>query len=148
MRLIGAALKSLREERKISQEAAADALRPALTGQAWGRYENGKLKGILEPTVQRNLLAAIGVSYEAFQFAVARIRREGPEPSRRVSPEFSVREPSAAFQYGQGSREARFPLASGEVVINYPARLDAAGVEELESYLNLFLKAARDRAAN
>jgi hypothetical protein len=46
----------------------------------------------------------------------------------------------------KGTREAKFPLAEGEVTIIFPGILSPESVEDLESYIQVFLKKAKREA--
>jgi hypothetical protein len=45
-----------------------------------------------------------------------------------------------------GMRQAVFPLGDGDVTLTFPEGLSVAGYEELEGYLEMFLKSAKRRA--
>ena len=129
LQVLGLALRKLREDLNISQKAAGAAHRPAPLGsQAWGLYENGKIKGLLEPTVQDQLTAAIGQTRDALLLERERIAMFGPPPLRRkitdpANGTLGVREAPRSF-LPAGVRQAVFPLGAGEVSIQFPANMD------------------------
>lgn len=50
---------------------------------------------------------------------------------------------SAARKPPTGSRQAVFPLSDGDVTLVFPADLSASGYEELDDYLQIFLRKAK-----
>lgn len=60
-------------------------------------------------------------------------------------PTFSLETPYGA-QSSAGTRREVFALDEGDVVLTFPDEMSAASYDDLEGYLNLFLKKARRRA--
>ncbi len=45
-----------------------------------------------------------------------------------------------------GKKDAKFPIADGEVTIIFPDAMTEAGIEDLEGYLKVFLARAKREA--
>lgn len=79
VQLLGAALAALRDSKKISQAKAGEAFGDGgISPQGWGLYEAGKRPGILKPSVQAKLAAAIGMSVFDLHRERDRLRGAGP----------------------------------------------------------------------
>lgn len=130
--LMGQALKALRLRLKIKQGAAADAM--GITRTTWQNYENGRAI-ILRTDLQDKLAAALGSDREELLVQLAALTPHGARRHQGVG-ESGPR----VFEGDPNTKHAVFPLAGGDVVINYPADLDAEGFEELKDYLDLFFK--------
>lgn len=65
--LLGRALAVLRKRAGLTQEGAG--ARMEMSGQAWAKYEKGRVPGIFHPNTQRRITAALG-------FEVADLERE------------------------------------------------------------------------
>lgn len=77
----GWALRALREERGLTQEAAAAACSPPISVQAWQNYEAGRRR--FKPQLVKLVLAALSASPLEWDAAI----REVPEPGDdRPSP--------------------------------------------------------------
>jgi transcriptional regulator with XRE-family HTH domain len=75
-RLLGEALKRLREKAGISQELAGEEF--GVTGQGWYKYESGNAPTIFKPGIQRRLTAALGASIEDLYAARAQLTNMFP----------------------------------------------------------------------
>ena len=78
-KLLGAALKRLREANGMGQDEAADAA-GFNSFQAWQRYEKGA-PGIFKPATQQKLVTALGASIGDLQLTFETLRRGGRERS-------------------------------------------------------------------
>lgn len=133
-REVGDALRALRERRGFTQERAAEALRVSRT--AWQNYESGR-PVVLRTDMQLRLAQALGAKREDL-LAILR-EQQGATASHSA---FGVEETGMLFS-GPGRQQAIFPLSEGDVIVSYPAGLTPDGFQELNDYLELFLKRAR-----
>lgn len=148
VRLYGQALRRIREAAGLTQEQAGSRHSPPLTNQGWGSYEIGRIKGILEPTVQRRLMDAVGVPFEALRFEVERIRQFGPAPRAASATPVAVAEPAGGWRAPPGHSEAQHPFGERKAVLVFPDDLTADDVDELEAWLQLVVRSARRRISN
>lgn len=138
------AIAALRERAGVTQRQVAEAHEDEISYQYVGQHETGKVPGIVKPATQRKMLAAISKA----------AKLEHPltleDLADEMAPTNGVAEDPRAFRMGQAllggarrptDRQAVFPTTAGEVVISFPADMDAAGFRELEAYLAVFLKA-------
>ncbi|MDP1738888.1 MAG: helix-turn-helix transcriptional regulator [Caulobacter sp.] len=148
MRLLGQALAVLREEAKLTQEEAGERCRPPFSRQAWHAHEAGRVKGILEPDVQRRLLSALGATPEALRMARQKVAEHGGSVRIAARAAAGMRERAGKVYELEDQRQAVFPLQTGDAVLVYPTRMPVEAIDELERYLSMFIQTARSRAAN
>lgn len=111
-KLLGKALRSLRERARLSQEAAAEAFaqiakpkgREEFTGQAWSAYETGVRTGLHSPTTQTRLAAAVGASREELHIEAARLRGDRPH-DRSGARSLGDRGPAPFEGFPQGNTQ-------------------------------------------
>src|SRR3989338_10451006 len=134
MRLLGQALAMLRESiikddgSVLTQEEAGERVFPKFTRQAWHAHEAGKIKGILTPDVQRRLMTALGMTPEALRLARDQIAAHGETYRAAAKVNSGLKERAGLAFANRDTLQAVFPTADGAVLINYPAKLTAAGV--------------------
>ena len=72
----------------------------------------------------------------------AKLEQKGKSGGNSVTPpELPEKTPQP------GTRKEVFALDEGDVVLSYPSNLSTASYEELEAYLQLFLRKAKRRSA-
>lgn len=130
---VGEALRILRERRRVTQEAAAEAMEVSRT--AWQNYEGGR-PVVLRTDVQVRLAAAVGASREDLIGILRGLQRGNAGASHSA---LGVEEMGTVYA-GPGRAQAIFPTSEGDVIVSYPAALSAAGYKELGEYLALFLR--------
>lgn len=126
---IGRALKRLREDAGLTQDAAAEGL--GVTRTAWQNYEGGRAV-ILRTDLQARAAAALGRTRQDLLAALRQVQT-GPTHSSGVAE-------GAAIFAGPGRSQAVFPLDEGDVILSFPANLSAEGRQQLEDYLAVFLR--------
>lgn len=135
-------IRLLREGLKLSQPKAAEHHEPDISAQYWSMTETGKVPGVVKPSTQRKLLAALSkaanletpLTLNDLQAAMDRVFSEGEAPrAQRLA---------AALAPPRAERQAVFPTSDGDVVFTYPADLSPEGFRELEAYFQVFVKAS------
>lgn len=155
---VGRAFLILRSRLGLTQQQVADAASPPMSKQHYGMHETGRVPGIFRPGVQRRLIDALnaaappGSAPLTLDDIVAVLADGGEAPSsrmvriaREVGLDRAVAERPADPAAAQG--EATFPTSDGPVRFQYPDRLTAEGLADLEAYFATFLAAARRRIA-
>lgn len=138
--VLAEAIRSLRNQRHMTQQDAADAL--GVTRAAWQNYETGRLI-ILRSDMQDRIATALGVSREDLLLEKTRLAPSGKRHARPVTG-FSERETT----YDADRVQAVFPTSQGHVILSYPADLNADGLEQLNEYLTIWMKTIAARSAN
>ena len=114
----GLALKAVRRRLGFTQETAAAAYK--VTIQAWQNYEAGK-RHLSDPKI-RDLLAALNSDREEFDFELAKLPENEPEPTGRHAGfeerpfANSVHLPVAGVAHGGGLRPDIYEEAEPEVI--------------------------------
>jgi hypothetical protein len=140
-------------ERRAALEEAAG--RPELFGELDQRFSRGQAsdgairawlmtRGFIPPAAE----AAVRAYRETKQFLEAQGELGPPaQPAAPAEPPPDMAEaPAEPARAEAGIRRAVFGLAEGEVVITAPVFLSAESVNDLQDYLDVFMKRARREA--
>lgn len=131
-KLVGRALRALRDRAGMTQPEAADAM--GVTVAAWQNYEAGKRQW--KPALLRDVLAAIGATPE--ELAMARAHMQD-EPQIQIATYAGVRErPAAAFQVPVHGRARMGPMGA-----NLHDAGEPEGVIDLNSIVGPHTRALR-----
>ncbi len=135
------------ERRLALQEAAG---RPELFTELDQRFARGQASdgAIRAWLITRGFIPpAAEAAVRAYRATRQMLEAEGEAPAPPVPvPPADAAEPAPAPRVESGTRRAVFGLAEGEVVITAPVFLSAESVNDLQDYLDVFMKRARREA--
>lgn len=132
---MGRAIRAVRLRQNITQTDAAE--RASVSRTSWVSWEDGRPM-VLRSDVQDRIAQVLGVDREELLLEQVRQREHASRNPRATG----AGEREADWR-GPDRETAVFPLKAGRVVIEFPAGMDADSWEELEEYLQLFLKRRR-----
>jgi hypothetical protein len=134
------------ERRAALLEAAT---RPELFGELDQRFPRGQASdgAIRAWLITRGFIPpAAEAALRAYRETRQLLEAEGEAPAPFPPPADAAEPAPPAVQAETGTRRAVFGLAEGEVVITAPVFLSAESVNDLQDYLDVFMKRARREA--